>query len=216
MSTATGPSRTGRRMKVTKFAQSCLVLEKDGGRIAIDPGSITMDHHSLDELGHLDAVLYTHRHHDHFDERCVDALHDRGVRLYGNADVCSLVEGMTELRDDEVQEVAGFRVHPRDLPHVPMVDGAPGPPNTGFLVDGELFHPGDGMDLADLRARLLALPIAGPSISFRDAHVFAERVGASVVVPMHYDFFVADPALFARYCDVAEVVVLGAGETAEL
>lgn len=203
-------------MRLTKFPQSCLVLEKDGARIAIDPGSVTMDRHSLADLGELHAVLYTHRHHDHFDERHVDALLERGVALYGNSDVCELVEDMTVMRDGQVQEVAGFRIEPRDLPHVPMVNGAAGPPNTGFLVDGELFHPGDGIELAQLQARLLALPIAGPSISFRDAYVFAEQVGASVVVPIHHDVFIADPVMFAKYCDVAEVVVLGPGESAEL
>lgn len=203
-------------MKLTKFAQSCLVLEKDGARIAIDPGSITMDRHAASELGNLDAVLYTHRHHDHFDAGFARELEQRGVDLYGNADVCSQADSMTELRDGEAYEVAGFRIQPRDLPHVPMVNGAAGPPNTGFLIDGDLFHPGDGIELKELKARLLALPIAGPSISFRSAYLFAEKVGASVVIPIHYDFFVADPDLFAKYCDVCEVVVLGPGDCADL
>jgi L-ascorbate metabolism protein UlaG (beta-lactamase superfamily) len=201
---------------VTKYLQSCLVLDKDGSRIAVDPGFQTLERHSIAELGRLDAVLYTHRHHDHFDERSVDALRAAGVELYGNADVCTLVPGMTELRDGEAREVAGFRVEPRDLPHVPMVNGEAGPPNTGLLFDEQLFHPGDGMDIDALTARLLALPIAGPSISFRDAYAFARRTGAAVVVPMHYDFFVADPHQFARYCDVADVVVLAPGESAQL
>lgn len=203
-------------MRLTKFPQSCLVLEKENARIAIDPGSVTLDRHSLDDLGHLDAVLYTHRHHDHFDERHVVTLLQRGVSLFGNIDVCGLVPAMTMLRDGQVQDVAGFRIEARDLPHVPMVDGAPGPPNTGFLVDGELFHPGDGIELAQLQARVLALPIAGPSISFRNAYMFAEQVGASVVVPIHHDVFTADPAMFAKYCTIAEVVVLGPGEATEL
>lgn len=203
-------------MRLTKYLQSCVILEKDGSRVAVDPGSQTMERHSIAELGRLDAVLYTHRHSDHFDERSVDALLGAGVELYGNADVCTLVPGMTVLRDGEVLDVAGFRVEPRDLPHVPMVNGDAGPPNTGFLFDGQLFHPGDGMEVDALRARLLALPIAGPSISFRDAYAFAERTGAAVVVPIHHDVFIADPRLFARYCDIAEVVVLAPGESAEL
>lgn len=203
-------------MRLTKFPQSCLVLEKDGARIAIDPGSVTMDRHSLADLGELDAVLYTHRHHDHFDERAVDTLLQRGVALYGNSDVCGLVDDMTVMCDGQAQDVAGFQIEPRDLPHVPMVNGAAGPPNTGFLVDNELFHPGDGIELAQLQTRILALPIAGPSISFRNAYVFAEQVGAAVVVPIHHDVFIADPAMFAKYCDVAEVLVLGPGESTEL
>lgn len=203
-------------MQVTKFPQSCLVLEKDGTRIAIDPGSDTLDRHALEDLGDIEAVLYTHRHRDHFDERALEALRERGVTLHGNADVCSQAEGMTEVRSGEPFAIGGFGIEPRDLPHVPMVDGAAGPPNTGFLVDGELFHPGDGIELADLRVRLLAVPIAGPSISFRDAYVFTQQAEASVAIPIHYDSFIADPERFAQHCDIAEVVVLRPGESASL
>jgi L-ascorbate metabolism protein UlaG (beta-lactamase superfamily) len=203
-------------MRLTKYAQSCIAVEKDGARLLFDPGTIAVDRHGLDELGHVDAVVYTHRHHDHFDERVVGALLDRGAVLYGNADVCSLVEGMAEVCDGERVDIAGFQVEPRDLPHVPMVDGSPGPPNTGFLVDGRLFHPGDGISLEGLRAEVLALPITGPSISFRDAYAFTRDTGASLVVPIHYDFFIADPHRFAQFCDVAEVVVLEPGQAHEL
>lgn len=203
-------------MRVTKYPQSCLVLEKGDGRIVIDPGTVAMDRHDLDEFGDVQAVLYTHRHYDHFDERYVEPLLERGVALYGNADMCSLVEAMHEVSDGQSLEVAGFHVEARDLPHVPMVDGSAGPPNTGFLVDGRLFHPGDGIELEGLRAQALALPITGPSISFRDAYVFTERTGADVVVPIHYDVFIADPEMFAKYCDIAEVVTLKPGESYEL
>jgi L-ascorbate metabolism protein UlaG (beta-lactamase superfamily) len=205
----------GSLMRVTKFPQSCLLLEKAGGRIVIDPGSITMARHDLDEFGDIQAVLYTHRHHDHFDEHYVDALLERGVALYGNADLCSLVDPMNEVKDGQSLEVASFRIEPRDLPHVPMVNGSAGPPNTGFFVDGRLFHPGDGIELEGLRARVLALPIAGPSISFRDAYVFTERTRADIVVPIHYDFFIAEPETFAKYCDIAEVVALKPGASYE-
>ena len=203
-------------MRVTKFPQSCLLLEKADERIVIDPGNITMERHNLDEFGDIQAVLYTHRHPDHFDDRYVDQLLERGVTLYGNADLCSLVPSMQQVDDGQSFEVAGFLVEPHDITHVPMVDGSPGPPNTGFFVDGRLFHPGDGIELEGLRPRVLALPIAGPSISFRDAYVFSQRSGAEVVVPIHYDFFIAEPETFARYCNVAEVVILKPGESYEL
>jgi L-ascorbate metabolism protein UlaG (beta-lactamase superfamily) len=203
-------------VNVTKYPQSCLLLEKDDGRIIIDPGSIAMDRYDIREFGELDAVLYTHRHHDHYDERIVKALLDGGVALYGNADVCALVPEMQEVRHAEPLGVAGFAIEPVDLPHVPMVDGSPGPPNTGFIIDGAFFHPGDGIELEDRTASVVALPIAGPSISFRDAYAFAQRLRAETVIPMHYDHFIADPAMFARYCDIADVVVLGPGESRAL
>lgn len=204
-------------MKVTKYPQSCLVVDNGDGRVLIDPGNLALDAYTLDDFGPLDAVLYTHRHADHFDERHVGALIDRGLALFANADVAALIgDAASEVADGETFTVAGFDVTPRDLPHATMVDGSAGPPNTGYLIDGRFFHPGDGTRLDGLRVDHLAVPIVGPSVSFRDAYRFTEEVGARIVIPVHYDTFLADPEQFAGFCDIAEVVVLGHGETAEL
>ncbi|MFN2555495.1 MAG: MBL fold metallo-hydrolase [Nitriliruptorales bacterium] len=205
-------------MKLTKYPQSCLLLEKDGARIVIDPGNRAMNAYTLDDFGDLEAVLYTHRHPDHFDDRQVEELLERGVELFGNADVCGLIgrEHATELTDGQTLEIAGFDVTVRDLPHVPLVDGSAGPPNSGYVIDGFLFHPGDGIELSGLTVDALAVPIAGPSISFRDAYRFIESVGAKTALPIHYDTFIADPARFADFCDIAEVVILDHGETTTL
>ncbi len=205
-------------MRLTKYPQSCLVLEKDGARIVIDPGKIAMNAYSLDDFGDVQAVLYTHRHPDHFDERQVEELLERDVLLFGNADVCGLLgqENATQVTEGQAFQIAGFQVTPRYLPHVPLVDGSPGPPNNGYIIDGILFHPGDGIELPGLKVDALAVPIAGPSISFRDAYRFAASVGAHTVVPMHYDTFLADPEQFGHFSDIATVVVLGPGESVEL
>ena len=201
-------------MKVTKYPQSCLVLEHEDTRLLIDPGNLAMDAYNLEDFGDLDAVLYTHRHADHFDQRHVDAIHDRGIEMIANADVCGLLDGRArEVADGDRFEVAGLEVSAHDLPHVEMVDGSAGPPNTGYVVEGTFFHPGDGIALDGLQVETLALPIVGPSISFRDAYRFTQQTGASRVIPIHYDMFTADPDLFAHFCDVAEVVVLGHGES---
>lgn len=205
-------------MQVTKYPQSCLVVDVEGRRLLIDPGIFVTASYVPDDLGEIDAVLYTHRHPDHVDTDLAGTLRERGVELFGNADVCELLgaDRVTEVADGQTFEAAGVEVAARDLPHVELVDGSPGPPNTGFLVAGTLFHPGDGTEITGVRARGLAAPIAGPSISFRDAYRLVEAVGAERVVPIHYDMFIADPDLFARVCDLAEVVPLGPGETTEV
>ncbi len=205
-------------MRVTRFPQSCLVVETEAARIAIDPGTFVTARHELSELGALDAVLYTHRHADHLDVEVVDALRAQGAELFGNADVVALLgaQRCTQVDAGRPFAAAGVEIAPHDLPHVVMVDGSPGPPNTGYLVDGTLFHPGDGIELTGLQAPVAAIPIAGPSISFHDAYRFVRQLGAQRIVPMHYDAFVADPEHFARVCDLAAVHVLADTETLDL
>jgi L-ascorbate metabolism protein UlaG (beta-lactamase superfamily) len=200
-------------MQLTKYPQSCLVVEVGGHRLLIDPGTFLSAKYDLDDLGQLDGVLITHRHPDHIDPALVQALRFHGWPMYGNDDVVELLgpDLVTAVTSRQPFEVGGVPVVPHDLPHVRLVDGSPGPPNTGYLIDGHLFHPGDGVELTGVGAAIVAAPISGPSISFRDAYRLVELLGARTVVPIHYDYFTADPHHFARVCDLAEVLVLEDG-----
>lgn len=212
------PAAPGKPLRVTKYPQSCMVLERDGRRLAIDPGNVAMDAYAFEDLGPLEAVLFTHRHADHLDQRAVDAALARGVALYGNADVCAALgqERARLVSDGQAVEIAGFGVLPRDLPHCPMIDGSPGPPNTGFEIDGRFLHPGDGIEGSTGQVEIVAVPVAGPSISLHDAYMCVRSTGARTAIPMHYDVFPAAVERFAGACDLAEVVVLGHGESVEL
>lgn len=205
-------------MRVTKYPQSCVVVEhEDGGRLLLDPGNVAMDAHGFDDFGAVDAVLFTHMHPDHFDPRAVEASLERDLPIHANADVCGRIDGpTTTVADGEAFTAAGVPIVARYMPHVEMVDGSAGPPNTGYVIDGRLLHPGDSLRVAGVTVDTLAVPIAGPSVSFRGAYVAVESTGASTAVPIHYDTFLADPQQFARFCDLASVVVLGDGESADV
>jgi L-ascorbate metabolism protein UlaG (beta-lactamase superfamily) len=205
-------------MRLTKYPQSCVLVEHDdGGRLLIDPGNVTMDAHAFDDFGAVDAVLFTHIHADHFDPRAVAAILDRGLPVHANADVCARIDGpATTVTAGYGFTAAGIDVVAHDMPHVEMVDGSAGPPNTGFVLDGRLLHPGDSLTVDGITVDAIAVPIVGPSISFRDSYIAVERTGASMAVPIHYDLFLADPQLFRKYCDIATVVVLGDGESTDL
>lgn len=203
-------------MRVTKFVQSCVVVEKDdGGRILVDPGAPALAERSVDQFGPIDVVLYTHQHYDHFERGSMLELLDRGAEVHANANVCQVIgdDLAHEVRDGEPFRAAGFEILPRDLPHMEMMDGTPGPPNTGFLFDGVCFHPGDGWQIEGFEALAALLPIAGPSMSFREAYRLLQNLRADYAVPIHYDVFTASPELFAERCDIADVTVVNVGET---
>jgi L-ascorbate metabolism protein UlaG (beta-lactamase superfamily) len=208
-------------MKVTKYPQSCLLIEKEGQSIVIDPGSDFLDKYSVDELNDVRAVLYTHQHADHFDETIAQALQGRGVQIFCNESTAKLLSGTyTIIRDGDSFETCGFSVTARELPHCLLPNGAEGPQNTGYVIDGVLFHPGDGKDIDNLKVKSLALPITGPDISMKNAFDFAKKVEAQIVIPIHYDKIGANPhvyKIFATRNDMPfEMIVLDNGESTEL
>lgn len=205
------------RMKITKYPQSCLVIEKGGQSIVIDPGSLVTDKYKISDLGLIEAVLYTHQHSDHFDPAILAKLVEKKVEIYANSDVAAQGgEGITVIKDQEEFVTAGFTITAYDLPHCKMKDGSEGPPNTGFLIDGVFFHPGDGIELDGLRANGMALPIAGPSIDFQNALAFADQIEARHIIPIHYEVFKADPGEFAKLAGEHRVIVLENGQTTSL
>jgi L-ascorbate metabolism protein UlaG (beta-lactamase superfamily) len=210
-------------MKVTRFTQSCLMLEKDVRKIVIDPGAPFIKKFGLDILQDVDAVLFTHQHADHFSEEVVATLSKAKAQIYANAATARLIgtEKCTVVNSLDSFNVAGFTVVAYELPHCLMPSGDHGPQNTGYVVDSLLFHPGDGTEFSepiDLKVPNVAAPISGPDISFRDAFSLATTLGATRVIPIHYDIFHTDPQLFVAMSKNApfKVTVLGEGESTEL
>jgi L-ascorbate metabolism protein UlaG (beta-lactamase superfamily) len=206
-------------MKVTKYPQSCLLLEKDGQRIVIDPGSFFSAKFSLDELGDIKAVLFTHQHKDHLDPDLLEELLAKKICLYGNADVSTKIgHGACQIESGAGFTVAGFAIMPHDLPHFTTQTMQDPPQNTGYIIDGTFFHPGDSVKNDDVRIRDLAAPIAG-GFTFDNTIEFARSLEARRLLPIHYsnhDMFPVDPEVFVdKAKDEFEVVLLDDGQAAE-
>lgn len=182
-------------MKVTRYFQSCLLIEDNGVRILIDPCGQDKD---VEKFGELNAVFYTHEHMDHFDADTAKQFAAAGTALYANASTAKQIDGRkTEVSDGQELEIKGLKVKAMELPHCLMVDGSTSVQNTGYLINGRLFHPGDGKELAGLKAEILAVPLNGPDISAHDAFVFGKQSGANQLIPIHYDFMGGNPDFFA-------------------
>lgn len=199
-------------MVVKKYPQSHLLITGNNTKIIIDPGNITFNPltpfgrlgqvFKIEEFQGMDGYLITHQHADHLDpQRIREIVGDKGV--YGNSDVVGKLKELgvdaTTIYDRQSFKVGEFEITPVDLPHCKMQDGSDGPPNTGFLIGGVFFHPGDGDKAPFLTSENLALPIAGPSITYDGALKFAQDLHAKIVIPIHYDSkFSADPQDFAQ------------------
>jgi L-ascorbate metabolism protein UlaG (beta-lactamase superfamily) len=207
-------------MKITKYGQSCLVIEKDGKRIVLDPGSFFSAKHKASELGEVAAVFYTHQHADHFDESLIEAFQSTKVEIYGPADLAEHHEGVQAVQPNDELTVGGISIKAVDLPHC-AIGPSPRPYNLGYIIDDRLLQPGDSADSAGIEIEIIAVPILGPDISPLDAINQIVATKAKIAIPIHYDMFGADPATFKQWCQwmgapEVDVRVLADGESVEL
>ena len=157
-------------MKLTKYTHACVRLEKEGRVLVLDPGTFS---ESTEALAGAQAVLVTHEHPDHLDTRAVvDALEkDKDLELHAPGAVAGQLRGEAPDAADRIHTVepgssfqaAGFDIrsfggqHALIHPQIPIVA------NIGFLVDDNVYHPGDSFIIPDgITVQTLLVPLHAP------------------------------------------------------
>ncbi len=242
-------------MKVTKYPQSCFVIENKNKKIMIDYGMFMGEAFPAENFFDVSAILVTHTHRDHLNTDAAKKFSEKGIKLYGNFDVIKQLREINvkaiEIKHRQKFSITGFKIEPIDLPHCKILkcnlcgewlkpqnflpgtrkcklhpDAEPGrmdgPPNTGFTINGIFFHPGDGIELNHFKVENLAVPIAGPTITYKNAWQFAKTLAAKTIIAMHYDNPFApahdrDPHAFAKLApkDI-KIIILNNGDSTEL
>jgi L-ascorbate metabolism protein UlaG (beta-lactamase superfamily) len=157
-------------MLLTKFGHACVRLEKDGARLVIDPGIWA----GPDVFAEASAVLITHEHVDHLDDEAVRAAltADADLRLWASETVASQFAEFSgrvqAVRHGDTFDAAGFDVHVYGSEHAVVDTAIPVVPNTGFAIDGEIFHPGDSFTVPEDKIPTLLLPVSAPWLKFSD------------------------------------------------
>jgi len=175
-------------MKVTKFGHCCIVIEEKGLRIMTDPGAWTSEQSKRQKV---DVVLITHEHQDHFH---VDSLKEiqatnPAVRIITNQTVGKLLtEAAIEheiLGHGQTLEVNGVSFEGHGEHHAIIYENYGQVENTGFMVGGKFFFPGDSFYNPNKHVEVLALPIAGPWMRIADAIDYAKAINPKKCFPVH-------------------------------
>jgi L-ascorbate metabolism protein UlaG (beta-lactamase superfamily) len=162
-------------MKLTKHGHACVRLEKDGKVLVIDPGAFSEG----PVLDGADAVLITHEHFDHVDVgRLKAASPDLEVwTCEGVAATLTEVPAKVQVvRHGDGFTTAGFAVrafgewHAKNHPDVPVVQ------NVGFLVDDEVFYPGDALTVPEAEVPTLLVPTGGPWLKLGEMIAYLREV----------------------------------------
>ncbi|NOJ58624.1 MBL fold metallo-hydrolase [Arthrobacter sp. 260] len=181
-------------MKLTKFTHSCVRLEKEGAVLVIDPGSFSEVETAL---AGAHALLITHQHPDHIDEdRVVAALQDDPSLVVYAPEVVAgvLAERLDEDASGRVHtaapeqrySVAGFEVQTFGGQHAMIHPQIPVVANIGYVIDGNLYHPGDsfivphGIDITTL-----LVPVHAPWSKIAEVIDFVTSVRAPRAHQIH-------------------------------
>ncbi|SCG53369.1 MBL fold metallo-hydrolase [Micromonospora halophytica] len=168
-------------MRITKYTHACVRIERDGRVLVVDPGTWSEPR----ALAGADAVLVTHEHTDHVD---VLRLAGLGVPVFApdDADLPALAPlPVTRVRAGQRFDAAGFAVTAVGGRHAVIHDGRPDCANLGYVIDGEVYHPGDALHLPEQPVQTLLLPAQGSWLKLTEAISFARAVGAARAYPIH-------------------------------
>lgn len=177
-------------MEITHLGHSTVLVDVDGVRILLDPGTFSDGWH---ELTGLDAIVITHLHPDHVDPQRVPAL------IAANPDARLLVEpSVPDTIDlppaERIPAEASIRlgpvlVHTVGGEHAVIHRDIPMVGNIGVVLSAEghptLFHPGDSLAACPPGIDVLALPAMGPWAALKEHIDFTRAVGAPMGFPIH-------------------------------
>jgi L-ascorbate metabolism protein UlaG (beta-lactamase superfamily) len=186
-------------MKITKYPQSCLLVESEGKKILIDPGVIDYKDSFFNEWRKADVILITHKHADHCHEEVIKKiLKEKEIKIYSSKEV---QQAYPNLPIDIVKEGDNFEPEGINIEAVKAVHGylphLKGQweiyENIGFLLTIEhkrIYITSDTVCFNnDYKCDVLAIPVSGHGLVMGpfEAALFAKESGANLVIPFHMD-----------------------------
>lgn len=154
-----------------------------------DPGSFTIE--AQEAVVGLDAILITHEHQDHYHADSVKVLHEKNpdAVIVTNTAVGKLLADIgithTQVGDGESAEVKGITIEGFGKDHAPIYGAMGKVENTGYLVAGKFYFPGDNFHSPGTPVDVLALPVAGPWMKMSEAIDFAKLVKPRIAFGVH-------------------------------
>jgi L-ascorbate metabolism protein UlaG (beta-lactamase superfamily) len=188
-------------MKITKLGHCALILEEDGVKILTDPGTYTIEQNKL--VRGINIILITHEHGDHFHIESIQEIiknnptatvvsNSAVAKLLGEKDIACTIVG-----DTQSAEVNGIIIEGFGKDHAPIYGTIGLVENTGYMVAGKFYFPGDAYYAPGKPIEILALPVAGPWMKISEAIDFAKKVKPKNAFGVHDGMIVPSTNSFA-------------------
>lgn len=169
-------------MRITKYIQSCLLVETNDRVALFDPGVMSAAALDISRLTRVDDLIITHQHADHMSldlvKQVVAAFPD--VHITAPADVVAMLsaEGIAA-SDQPAAHIKFF-----SAPHESVEPLFPLPDEIGVHYADSMSHPGDSHSFNETMP-VLALPMTGPWGTNVRAFNLALELKPKFIVPIH-------------------------------
>lgn len=198
-------------MKITKLVHSCLLIEKDGKKILVDPGVYSWQNEAVknSDFSGISSVVVTHNHPDHLNDEFASAIKSASpdAKWYSTKEASEQLKslGIDSLTNSQDEDIKFVESDHADLS--PWYGGQP--QHTSYVLFGEVLVSGDCQTLTSSHgARVLASAINGGPwgavVGFcKMIESMDER--PKVVLPLH-DWHWNDEARTGIYSKLPEVM----------
>lgn len=184
-------------MKITKYPQSCLLVETKNKKILIDPGVLKYKEEYFDIWNDVDVILITHKHGDHCNTSVLEKL-NKDIVIYSTSEVknANLSLNINIIKENDVINLDGIRIEVVKAIHgyQPLLKGDKEiHENVGYIIDDNehrLYTTSDTICFRnDYKADILFIPVTGYGLTMTafEASLYSKEVGAKIVFPIHMD-----------------------------
>ena len=184
-------------MKITKFPQSCLLIETKEKKILVDPGNLKYKEEYLDIWKQADIILITHKHPDHCNNEVLEKL-NKDITIYSTKEVQEANQNLSIhiIKESDVIELNGIKIEVVHAIHgyQPLLKGAKEVyENVGYIIDdgqNRLYTTSDTICFKnEYKADILCTPVTGHGLTMSafEVALYAKEVGAVLTIPIHMD-----------------------------
>lgn len=185
-------------MKITKFPQSCLLIETKGKKILIDPSNLKYKEEYFDIWNHVDIILITHKHSDHCHTEVLEKI-NKNIEIYSSSEVKNAhptlpIKVVKENDMINVNNTIKIEVVHAEHGYIPpMKLGAKVIENIGYIIndsENKIYVTSDTICFQnDYKCDILCVPVSdyGVVMGAFEASLFAKETEAKVVIPLHAD-----------------------------
>lgn len=182
------------KVVLIKYEHACLILERGGEKLVIDPGCFTQ---LPKDMSDVLCLIITEEHVDHFDIENVKAILSQNAKVSiftTKAVHDKLVENgidSTAIEGEQSIECAGYNLTFYETDHAITYKVSPCK-SLALKIDDLLYYPSDSYRVIDESVRILALPTSGPWHKICESIEFANAIKSERILVTHNGLYNAD------------------------